>query len=165
MQFPRHLHLLAAHYIINYLIGTSNHGFFFPTRHLHLLAVHHIINYLIGISSHGFFFPTGASTHLQACSVSNWVGCPDTRKSSTSWCMFLKEAPISWKCKKQDPVSKSSTEAEYRAMSATCSEIIWMRGLLLKLGFSKAKLTHCMLTIQVSFKLPQIPLTMKEQSA
>ena len=39
--------------------------------------------------------------------------------------------------KKQDSVSKSSTEAEYRAMSATCSEIIWLRGLLTELGFSQ----------------------------
>lgn len=38
-------------------------------------------------------------------------------------------------CKKQDFVSKSSTEAEYRAMSTACSEIIWLRGLLDELGF------------------------------
>ncbi|RDY03722.1 hypothetical protein CR513_12671, partial [Mucuna pruriens] len=40
--------------------------------------------------------------------------------------MFLGNALISWKCKKQDSVSKSSTEAEYCAMSAACSEIIWL---------------------------------------
>ena len=50
--------------------------------------------------------------------------------------MFLGNAPISWKC-----VSKSSTEAEYRAMSAACSEIIWLRGLLTELGFSQEQLT------------------------
>ncbi|KAL5787276.1 hypothetical protein ACOSP7_004225 [Xanthoceras sorbifolium] len=52
--------------------------------------------------------------------------------------MFLSDALISWKCKKQDCVSKSSTEAEYRAMSAACSEIIWLRGLLTELDFSQA---------------------------
>ena len=55
--------------------------------------------------------------------------------------MFLGNAPISWKCKKQDSVSKSSTEAEYRAMSAACSKIIWMCGLLIELGFSQAQPT------------------------
>ncbi|KAL5749353.1 hypothetical protein ACOSP7_023956 [Xanthoceras sorbifolium] len=55
--------------------------------------------------------------------------------------MFLGDALISWKCNKQDCVSKSSTEAEYRAMSAGCSEIIWLRGLLTELDFSQAQPT------------------------
>lgn len=49
--------------------------------------------------------------------------------------MFLGPALISWKSKKQDQVSKSSTESEYRAMSQACSEIFWLQGLLTELGF------------------------------
>ncbi|KAF3646642.1 hypothetical protein FXO38_19078 [Capsicum annuum] len=41
---------------------------------------------------------------------------------------------ISWKCKKQSRTSKSSTKAEYRAMSAVSSKIVWLRCLLSKLG-------------------------------
>jgi hypothetical protein len=48
--------------------------------------------------------------------------------------MFLGDALISWKCKKQDHVFKSSIEAKYHDMSA-CSEIVWLRGLLEELGF------------------------------
>ncbi|RVW29321.1 Retrovirus-related Pol polyprotein from transposon RE1 [Vitis vinifera] len=61
----------------------------------------------------------------------------DTRRSITGWCVFLGDALISWKSKKQDRVSKSSTESEYRAMSLACSEIIWLRGLLAELDFSE----------------------------
>ena len=43
---------------------------------------------------------------------------------------------ISWKSKKQNRVSKSSTESEYLAMSAACAEIVWLRGLLAELSFS-----------------------------
>ncbi|RDX77585.1 hypothetical protein CR513_42263, partial [Mucuna pruriens] len=50
-------------------------------------------------------------------------------------------ALISWKCKKQDSVPKSSTEAEYRAMFAACSEIIGLCDLLTELGFPQAQLT------------------------
>lgn len=44
--------------------------------------------------------------------------------------MFLGDALISWKSKKQPRVSKSSTEFEYQAMSSACSKIVWLRGLL-----------------------------------
>nr|KYP35326.1 Retrovirus-related Pol polyprotein from transposon TNT 1-94 [Cajanus cajan] len=57
--------------------------------------------------------------------------------SPTRWCMFLDGAFISWKCKKQDRVSKSFTEAEYRSMSSACSEIVWLHCLLEELGFSQ----------------------------
>ena len=43
--------------------------------------------------------------------------------------------------KKQDRVSKSSTESEYQAMSSACSEILWLRGLLSELGFSQTQPT------------------------
>jgi len=71
-----------------------------------------------------------------AYSDTDWVGCLNTRRSTTGWCMFLGDALISWKCKKQDRVSKSSTEAKYRSMSAACAEVVWLTSLLDQLGFS-----------------------------
>ena len=93
-------------------------------RHLHLAAVRRIIRYLRGSPTRGLFFPTGSSLQLVAYNDADWVGCPDTHRSTTSWCMFLGDALISWRCKKQDRVSKSSTEVEYHAMSTACSEIV-----------------------------------------
>jgi hypothetical protein len=55
--------------------------------------------------------------------------------------MFLGNSLVSWKSKKQDRVSKSSTESEYRAMSFACSEIIWLQGLLGELGFPQVEPT------------------------
>ena len=89
----------------------------------------------------GCFFPTDISLQLVAYSDVDWAGCPNTRRSTTGWCMFLGDALISWRCKKQDRVSKSSTEAEYRAMSTSCSEIVWLRGLLEELGFPQTTST------------------------
>ena len=73
--------------------------------------------------------------------------------------VFLGDALISWRCKKQYRVSKSSTEAEYRAMSTACSEIIWLHGLLEELGFPQTTSTPLMLITLVLFRLP--PSTLK----
>ncbi|RVW45799.1 Retrovirus-related Pol polyprotein from transposon RE1 [Vitis vinifera] len=104
-------------------------------RRLPLAAVCRIIRYVQGTSTHGLFFPTGNSTCLAAYSDADWAGCMNTRRSITGWCVFLGDALISWKSKKQDRVSKSSTKSEYRAMSLACLEIIWLRGLLAELDF------------------------------
>jgi len=93
-------------------------------RHLHFAAVHRIIRYLKGSSTCGLFFPKASSLQLMAYSDVDWAICSDTRRSTTGWCMFLGDALISWKCKKQDRVSKSSTEAEYRSMSVACAEVV-----------------------------------------
>ncbi|XP_042944752.1 uncharacterized mitochondrial protein AtMg00810-like [Carya illinoinensis] len=103
-------------------------------RQSHLTAVRRIIRYLKGTFGRGLSFPTKNSLQLTGYSDADWAACVDTRHSITGWCMFLGNALISWKSKKQDRVSKSSTEFEYRAMSSACSEIVWLRGLLSELG-------------------------------
>ncbi|XP_068649520.1 uncharacterized mitochondrial protein AtMg00810-like [Aristolochia californica] len=110
-------------------------------RHLHLAAVRRIIHYLQGSPTRGLFFAIGSSLQLVAYSDGDWVGCPDTCRSTTGWYMFLGDALISWKCKIQDRVSKSSNEAEYRAMSIACSKIMWLRGLLEELEFPQTNST------------------------
>ena len=104
-------------------------------RHLHFAVVRRIIRYLRGSSRRGLFFPRGIPLRLVAYSDEDWAGCPDTRRSVTGWCMFLGDSLISWNSKKQDRVSKSLTKFEYRAMSTACSEILWLRGLLVEIGY------------------------------
>ena len=69
-------------------------------RHLHMVVVRRIIRYVHGTIRNGLCYPTGASLDLIAYSDANYAGCSDTRRSTTSWCMFLGLALISWKSKK-----------------------------------------------------------------
>ena len=109
--------------------------FMHSPRHFHLAAIRRIIRYLIGSPTRGLLFPTKFALHLTAYSDEDWAGCSNIQKSTTSWCVFLEDALISWNCKKQEYVSKSSTKAEYKAKSAACSKIVWLDGLLSELGF------------------------------
>ena len=43
---------------------------------------------------------------------------------------------ITWASKKQKAVSRSSTESEYRALSSTATELVWVAALLSELGFN-----------------------------
>ncbi|XP_047335780.1 uncharacterized mitochondrial protein AtMg00810-like [Impatiens glandulifera] len=82
---------------------------------------------------------------LCAYSDADWDGDPTDRKLTTGYCIFLGDSLISWKSKKQDVISRSSTEAKYRAMASTTCEIVWLCRLHTDMGISLSHSTplHC----------------------
>ncbi|GKV48664.1 hypothetical protein SLEP1_g55465 [Rubroshorea leprosula] len=82
---------------------------------------------------------------LDILTKADWAGCPMTRHSTTGYFICLGNSPISWKSKKQVTVSRSSAEAEYRAMATTVSELIWLKSLLrdLQVPHPQPMTVHC----------------------
>lgn len=55
--------------------------------------------------------------------------------STGGYCVYLGGNLLSWSARKQKVVSKSSTEAEYMALSHGASELIWVKSLLSDLEY------------------------------
>jgi hypothetical protein len=111
----------------------------------HWDAAMRVLRYLKSSPGQGIVLPKENDLTLVAYCDSDWASCPLTRKSTTGFLMKLGSAPISWKTKKQTTVSKSSSEAEYRAMNQATSEVIWIRSLLssLQVQCSSPTVLHC----------------------
>lgn len=103
-------------------------------RQAHWEAALRTVHYLKGCPGQGIVLSSNPDLQVTAYSDSDYSSCPLTRRSLNSYVVMLGDSPVSWKTKKQDKVSRSSTEAEYRSMAYTTQELLWMKELLHSLG-------------------------------
>ena len=102
----------------------------------HWTAVKRILRYLQGTLQIGLTFQKSGSTLLSAFSDADWAGCLDDRRATGGFAIFFGPDLISWSARKQATVSRSSTEAEYKALANATTELIWVEALLRELGVS-----------------------------
>ncbi|GJU71159.1 copia protein [Tanacetum coccineum] len=102
-------------------------------REKHMTALKRILRYIQGTLHYGLHLYKSQISTLVSYTDADWGGCPDTRRSTSGYCVYLGDNLISWSSKCQPPFSRSSAEAEYRGVANVVSESCWLRNLLLEL--------------------------------
>jgi hypothetical protein len=101
--------------------------------------------YLWGTLDYGLLLRRSVSSELTVYTDVDWVGYPDTRWSTSGYAVFLDANLVSWSSKRQNVISRSSAEAEYRAVVNGVAEACWLRQLLQELHapLMKCTLVYC----------------------
>ncbi|XP_060195092.1 uncharacterized mitochondrial protein AtMg00810-like [Lycium barbarum] len=112
---------------------------------VHMNDLKRIVRYIKGTHDHGLHLYPSKPTTLISYTDADWGSCPDTRRSTACYCVFLGDNLISWSAKRQATMSRSSAEAEYRGVANVVAESCWLRNLLLELHcpIRKATLVYC----------------------
>ena len=103
-------------------------------RHNHWIAALKVVRYLKETCGQGLLYTVDTNLSLTAFCDADCSSCPTTRLSRTGFCVLLGGSLVGWKCKKQQVVSRSSAEAEYRSLADTCCELTWIVSLLHELN-------------------------------
>jgi len=69
------------------------------TNHMH--AANMLLRYLKNTVGQGILFRANSDTKLHAYVDAYWGSCPESRRSTTDFCIFLENSLVSWKAKRQ----------------------------------------------------------------
>ncbi|KAK0583158.1 hypothetical protein LWI29_034070 [Acer saccharum] len=142
---------IAQIYVDDIVFGStnntkSNNLYQADPKESHLSSVKRIIRYVNGTSNYGIWYSFDTNASLVGFSDADWAGNCDDRKSTSGGCFFLGNNLVSWFCKKQNSISLSTAEAEYIAAGSGCTQLLWMKQMLVDYGFNQGTLTLFVIT-------------------
>ncbi|GJY90936.1 ribonuclease H-like domain-containing protein [Tanacetum coccineum] len=91
-------------------------------REPHFVALKRILRYVQGTLELGLHLYASATTSLVGYTDVDWAGYPSTRRSTSSYYVFLGDNLLSWSAKRQHTISRSSVEAEYWGVANVVAE-------------------------------------------
>ena len=103
----------------------------------HMDAAHHVLRYLRATYDQAIVYErtTEKANTIWGWVDSDWAADLDSRRSHTGYVIMLTGGAVSWKSRRQDCVSLSTSEAEYVAASQCGQEVVYLREILRDFGF------------------------------
>ncbi len=111
--------------ISNIVKKLSRHMDSAENEHMH--AMYRVMQYLLNTGSLGIIYERKNGIALEAYADSDYGSNENCRRSTTEYVIMLGKAAVQWKSKLQNAVSLSSSEAEYKALSACAAELAYVK--------------------------------------
>jgi len=110
----------------------------------HMEAAEHVLQYLRDTWNESIIYTRGSRNpnELWGWVDADWAGDTDTRRSHTGYILMMNGGPISWKSRRQDNVSLSTSEAEFVAASQAGQEALYLRETLKDFGYQQNTATE-----------------------
>ena len=144
--------LVTYRVIVSYFHSTriiiccsTNLPYMHGLREPHLASLKHILRYVRGTQDFGLQLYSSSTTSLYCLFRCGPGSCRATRRSTSSYCVFLGNNLYSWSSMCQHTLSRSNAEAEYRGVANVAAETTWSLNLLRELHtpLSSATLVDC----------------------
>ncbi|KAM1336954.1 hypothetical protein ACFX2H_040854 [Malus domestica] len=107
----------------------------------HMTAVMRILAYLKLAPGKGILYKNFGHLRIEGFTDTDLAGDVTDRRSTSGYFTFVGGNLVTWRSKKQNVVSRSSAEFEFRGMAHGICEVLWLRKLLDDLGFKVKEAT------------------------
>ena len=109
----------------------------------HIKALHQLLRYLQGTEECGLTYIGKKKFEIRGYCDSSYRQCQFSAKSITGWVTTVGGTALSWKSQKQSTVAESTAECEYIAANSVSRECVFLKQLLLELGYPVHITVYC----------------------
>ena len=107
----------------------------------HWSAVNDILAYLRRTIHHGICYGDCHNSTLLGYTDADWAGELEKRKSTTGVLFLFNGGPVSYGSRRQRATALSTRDAEFYAACEGAKESIWLKSLLLEIGFDVGRVS------------------------
>ncbi|PSS35187.1 Metalloendoproteinase [Actinidia chinensis var. chinensis] len=120
---------------IAYAVSVVSQFMYCPSED-HMDVVIQILKYLKSSPRKGLMFSKSNHLRIEGNTDADWAGNISDRKSTSGYFTFFGGNLVTWRSKKQKVVALSSAEAKFRGMAKGLYELLWLKRLLIEIGFT-----------------------------